>query len=91
MNKGISAVLYCLLGVLVVVFTSMFIVDQRQNAIVFRLGEVVSIKKEPGLYFKVPLLDNVRYLGKGNEVRCHIGIPTYLSMPSQSARPEAHN
>ncbi len=61
MNKGILAVLYCLVGVLVVVFTSMFIVDQRQNAIVFRLGEVVSIKKEPGLYFKVPLLDNVRY------------------------------
>ena len=61
MNKGLSAVIYCLIGVLIVVFTSMFIVDQRQNAIVFRLGEVVSIKKEPGLYFKVPLLDNVRY------------------------------
>jgi modulator of FtsH protease HflC len=61
MNKGLSALLYCLLGVLIVIFTSMFIVDQRQNAIVFRLGEVVSIKKEPGLYFKVPLLDNVRY------------------------------
>jgi modulator of FtsH protease HflC len=61
MNKGFVAALYGLLGVLIVVFTSMFIVDQRQNAIVFRLGEVVSIKKEPGLYFKVPLLDNVRY------------------------------
>lgn len=61
MNKGLSAVIYCLIGALIVVFTSMFIVDQRQNAIVFRLGEVVSIKKEPGLYFKVPLLDNVRY------------------------------
>lgn len=61
MNKAIQALLYSLLGVLVVMFTAMFIVDQRQNAIVFRLGEVVSIKKEPGLYFKVPLLDNVRY------------------------------
>ncbi|HET6492304.1 MAG TPA: protease modulator HflC, partial [Burkholderiales bacterium] len=40
---------------------SMFVVDQRQNALVFRLGEVIDIKKEPGLYFKVPLLDNVRY------------------------------
>jgi membrane protease subunit HflC len=60
MNKQVSALLYCLAGVLVVVFASMFIVDQRKNAIVFRLGEVVSIKKEPGLYFKVPLLDNVR-------------------------------
>ncbi len=61
MNKGISAVLYGLLVVAVVVFTSMFIVDQRQNAIVFRLGEVVSVKKEPGLYFKIPILDNVRF------------------------------
>jgi modulator of FtsH protease HflC len=61
MNKGLSVLLYGLLGVLVVVFTSMFIVDQRQNAIVFRLGEVISIKEKPGLYFKVPLLDNVRY------------------------------
>jgi len=40
---------------------SMFVVDQRQNAIVFRLGEVVSVKRDPGLYFKVPLLDNVRF------------------------------
>jgi membrane protease subunit HflC len=61
MNKGIVVILYGVVGVLIVLFTSMFIVDQRQNAIVFRLGEVVSIKKDPGLYFKVPLLDNVRY------------------------------
>ena len=61
MNKGISAVLYGLLVVAIIVFTSMFIVDQRQNAIVFRLGEVVSVKKEPGLYFKIPILDNVRF------------------------------
>ena len=60
MNKGITAALYGTVGVLIVVFMSMFIVDQRKNAIVFRFGEVVSIKKEPGLYFKVPFLDNVR-------------------------------
>jgi membrane protease subunit HflC len=40
---------------------SLFVVDQRQNAILFRLGEVVSVKTEPGLYMKVPFLDNVRY------------------------------
>lgn len=60
MNRGIAALLYGLLGLLIVTFTSMFIVDQRQNAIVFRLGEVISVKKNPGLYFKVPFLDNVR-------------------------------
>jgi membrane protease subunit HflC len=36
-------------------------VDQREHAIVFRLGEIVSIKKEPGLYFKTPLIENVRF------------------------------
>lgn len=46
---------------LIIATLSMFVVDQRQNAIVFRLGEVVSIKTDPGLYFKVPLLDNVRF------------------------------
>ncbi len=38
-----------------------FTVDQRQNAIVFQLGEVIDVKKEPGLYFKIPVLQNVRY------------------------------
>ena len=30
----------------------------------FRLGEIVSVKKEPGLYFKVPMVDNVRFFDK---------------------------
>ncbi len=48
---------------LVVIFfaASTYTVDQRENAIVFRLGEIVSIKKEPGLYFKTPLIENVRF------------------------------
>ncbi len=61
MNKPITVLLYGVIGVAIAAFTSMFIVDQRQNAIVFRLGEVISVKKEPGLFFKIPLLDNVRY------------------------------
>ncbi len=40
---------------------SMFIVDQRQTAIVLQLGELVSVKKDPGLYFKVPFIQNVRF------------------------------
>jgi membrane protease subunit HflC len=46
---------------LVVLSASMFTVDQRQNALVFQLGEVVSVKTKPGLYFKLPLVQNVRY------------------------------
>jgi membrane protease subunit HflC len=59
--RNLGAVLITLIGVLVVASLTLFTVDQRQNAIVFRLGEIISVKKEPGLYFKVPLVDNVRY------------------------------
>ncbi|MDD3528739.1 MAG: protease modulator HflC [Gallionellaceae bacterium] len=40
---------------------SLYTVDQRQAALVFQLGEVVAIKRDPGLYFKLPLVQNVRY------------------------------
>jgi membrane protease subunit HflC len=61
MKQNFGAIAIGVVVVLLVIAMSMFVVDQRQNAIVFRLGEVVAIKKEPGLYFKVPLLDNVRF------------------------------
>lgn len=47
--------------VLILLSLSMFVVDQRQTAIVLQLGELVDVKKEPGLYFKIPLVQNVRY------------------------------
>jgi modulator of FtsH protease HflC len=46
---------------LIVVSLSVFTVDQRQNALVFQLGEIVSVKTSPGLYFKIPLIQNVRF------------------------------
>ncbi|HUW25312.1 MAG TPA: protease modulator HflC [Gallionella sp.] len=61
MNKSTGNLLIGAIAVLVVLSMSMFVVDQRQYAIVFQLGEVVSTKTEPGLYFKVPLVQNVRY------------------------------
>ncbi|MFZ0105295.1 MAG: SPFH domain-containing protein, partial [Thiobacillus sp.] len=61
MNKSFGTILVGLVLVLVVLSASMFTVDQRQNALVFQLGEVVSVKTEPGLYFKLPLVQNVRY------------------------------
>ena len=61
MKKNLSGLLIGLVVVLVLLSASMFTVDQRQNAMVFQLGEVVSVKKTPGLYFKVPLIQNVRY------------------------------
>jgi modulator of FtsH protease HflC len=61
MKRNVGAILVGTIVVLIIASLSLFVVDQRQNAIVFRLGEVVNIKREPGLYVKIPLLDNVRY------------------------------
>jgi membrane protease subunit HflC len=61
MKRYFGPLLIGLLVVLVVLSASMFTVDQRQNALVFQLGEVVSVKTKPGLYFKLPLVQNVRF------------------------------
>jgi membrane protease subunit HflC len=38
-----------------------FTVDQTEYVVVKRLGEIVSVKKEPGLYFKIPLVEDLKY------------------------------
>jgi membrane protease subunit HflC len=61
MKISIANVLVGLVVIVVIASLSMFVVDQRQTAIVFQLGEMVSVKTNPGLYFKVPLMQNVRF------------------------------
>ena len=61
MRQNLGIVLVTTVIVLIVLSLSLFVVDQRQNAIVFRFGEVISVKKAPGLFFKLPLIENVRY------------------------------
>ena len=51
-------------AILLILSQSMFMVDQRQFAVVFQLGELIRIKEEPGLGWKVPLLQNVRFFDK---------------------------
>jgi membrane protease subunit HflC len=61
MKQSLVVTVVVALVVLLIVSLSMFVVDQRQNAIVFQFGGIVDIKREPGLYFKVPFAQNVRY------------------------------
>jgi membrane protease subunit HflC len=56
-----STLLGVLVALLLLASSSLYIVDQRQQAILFQLGEVVDVKTAPGLYFKIPLAQNVRY------------------------------
>jgi modulator of FtsH protease HflC len=60
-KKYTSMLLGTLVALIVLAASSLYIVDQRQLAILFQLGEVVDVKTSPGLYFKIPLAQNVRY------------------------------
>ena len=64
MKTGLNFTAAVVAVVLVVLGASIFTVDQRQHAIVFQLGEVRTVIEEPGLYFKWPMIQNVRYFDK---------------------------
>ena len=59
-----SRIFIALLVVVILLSMATFTVDQREHAIVFRLGEIIAVKEEPGLYFKTPLVDNVKFYDK---------------------------
>jgi len=60
----LSRVLVSIIVLLILLSLSTFTVDQREFALVFRLGEIVSVKKDPGLYFKTPIVENVKFFDK---------------------------
>ena len=63
--KNITSVLAGIIIVLGLVGSQViYIVDERQQALLFQLGEVIDVKTEPGLYFKIPIAQNVRYFEK---------------------------
>ena len=61
MKGTVGGVVITLIALLILASLSLYVVDQRQNAIVVRLGEIVEVKKAPGLYLKIPLLDTVNF------------------------------
>ena len=58
--KAVGPVVALLIVILLLASSTLYTVDQRQNAIVFQLGEVKEVVTKPGLHFKWPLLQNVR-------------------------------
>ena len=61
MRIGIAGgvVLVLVLAAMVLGYSSLFTVYQTQQALVVRLGQPVRVVTEPGLNFKVPLIDSV--------------------------------
>ena len=60
--KGKST-LFLILAAIVgaIVFAAAFFVDEREKAIVFKFGEIIDSDLKPGLHFKIPFINNVRY------------------------------
>jgi membrane protease subunit HflC len=63
-NNRLGLTLVAIVALLVLASLSAFTVDQRQRAIVFQLGEIKELVNEPGLHFKWPLIQNVRYVDR---------------------------
>jgi modulator of FtsH protease HflC len=55
-----SSYLIAGLVALILLFTSVFVVNEGQTAIVLNLGKIVRTNLAPGLHFKVPLVEEVR-------------------------------
>jgi membrane protease subunit HflC len=60
MMRSLAPILAAVVVLLILLSGSAFTVEQRQNAIVFQLGEVKEVVTRPGLHWKWPLIQNVR-------------------------------
>ena len=54
MNNRIGAVISAILLALALLGSTLFVVDQRQVAVIYALGEIKEVISEPGLKFKLP-------------------------------------
>jgi membrane protease subunit HflC len=58
-----KGVLFSLIGVVIaaLMLDTVFIIDERKKAIVFMFGEIVDSNLQPGLHYKIPFVQKVKY------------------------------
>lgn len=65
MRSGLSGgLIFILAAVAVVLYSSTFVVDETEQVLVLQFGEPKRVIREPGLYFKTPFVQNLRYFDK---------------------------
>ncbi|NML73215.1 protease modulator HflC [Rhizobium sp. S-51] len=66
MSNRLAASLIGFAALLLLIYSSIFVVNERQQAIVVRFGQIQAVHTEPGLYFKLPFAfadaDRVQYV-----------------------------
>lgn len=60
MNSRIMPWLFVIALAIFGVFSSAFIVNQREAVIVFQLGEIRDVVTQPGLHFRIPFVQNIK-------------------------------
>lgn len=64
MNRVVTTIVLAIIA-LMLISSTIFIVDQKQHAVLFSFGKVSGQVSQPGLYFKLPApFQNVEYLEK---------------------------
>ena len=74
------------LGLVFVIFMALggfYTVDEKERAVLLRNGALVEVS-EPGLHFKVPVIDSVREISVATDTVMFDGLPAY-SMDQQAA------
>ncbi|AAY62018.1 hflC protein [Rickettsia felis str. Pedreira] len=64
MQQKIYYIIFTIVFGLILIFSSLFSVDQRQSAVVFQFGEAVRTIENPGLNIKIPFIQNVEFFDK---------------------------
>ncbi len=64
MSRLLATILVVLGGVVTLVYQSLFIVQQTEQALVTQFGEPVRVVKEPGLALKIPFIQSVTLLDR---------------------------
>ena len=63
MNKLIIAGIAVLVAIYIF-FSALYVVNEREQAIVLRFGQITEVRTEPGVYFKIPtdIVDTVQII-----------------------------
>ena len=64
MKKGYIVIALAVLLLVLVAANAFYVVEENQYACIFRFSEIVETQNAPGLYFKVPFIDEIRYYTK---------------------------
>ena len=61
MRRSATIALVTLGVLLVLLLSSVFVVDERQKALVLQFGQIRQVREEPGIGFKIPFIQDVVY------------------------------